>query len=98
MYASPDQAVEAIIAIGQRLDARGLGAATSGNYSAGLAGGRIPIPVSGGHKGRAGRKDVRLVDARGRPLEDQRPSAETTLHTQLYQLYPHVNGVLHVHS
>jgi methylthioribulose-1-phosphate dehydratase len=98
MYSSPDQAVRAITAIGQRLDARGLAAATSGNYSARLADGRIAITVSGRHKGRLCAQDVMLVDAQGGPLEDQRPSAETTLHTQLYQLYPHVNGVLHVHS
>lgn len=98
MYSSFDQAVQAITAIGQRLDARGLAAATSGNYSARLADGRIAITVSGRHKGRLRAKDVMLVDERGSPLEDQRPSAETTLHTQLYQLHPHVNGVLHVHS
>jgi methylthioribulose-1-phosphate dehydratase len=98
MYSSLDQAVQAIIAIGRRLDARGLAAATSGNYSARLADGRIAIAVSGRHKGRLRVQDVMLVDARGSPLEDQRPSAETALHTQLYQLYPHVNGVLHVHS
>lgn len=98
MYASLDQAVQAITAIGGRLDARGLAAATSGNYSARLADGRIAITVSGRHKGRLGAKDVMVVDGRGSPLEDQRPSAETVLHTLLYRLYPHVNGVLHVHS
>jgi methylthioribulose-1-phosphate dehydratase len=39
-----------------------------------------------------------VVDGQGSPLEDQRPSAETALHTLLYRLYPHVTGVLHVHS
>lgn len=98
MYSSLDQAIQAITAIGQRLDARGLAAATSGNYSARLADGRIAITVSGRHKGRLSAKDVMVVDERGSPLEDQRPSAETALHTLLYGLYPHVNGVLHVHS
>jgi methylthioribulose-1-phosphate dehydratase len=98
MYFSLDQAVQAITAIGQRLDARGLAAATSGNYSARLADGRIAITVSGRHKGRLSAKDVMVVDGQGRPLEDQRPSAETALHTLLYRLYPHVTGVLHVHS
>jgi methylthioribulose-1-phosphate dehydratase len=98
MYPSLDQAVQAITAIGQRLDARGLAAATSGNYSARLADGRIAITVSGRHKGRLGAKDVMVVDGQGSPLEDQRPSAETALHTLLYRLYPHVTGVLHVHS
>jgi methylthioribulose-1-phosphate dehydratase len=98
MYPSLDQAVQAITAIGQRLDARGLAAATSGNYSARLADGRIAITVSGRHKGRLSAKDVMAVDGQGSPLEDQRPSAETALHTLLYRLYPHVTGVLHVHS
>lgn len=98
MYSSLDQAIQAITAVGQRLDGRGLAAATSGNYSARLADGRIAITVSGRHKGRLSAKDVMVVDERGSPLEDQRPSAETALHTLLYGLYPHVNGVLHVHS
>ena len=98
MYFSLDQAVQAITAIGQRLDASGLAAATSGNYSARLADGRIAITVSGRHKGRLNAKDVMVVDGQGNPLEDQRPSAETALHMLLYRLYPHVTGVLHVHS
>jgi methylthioribulose-1-phosphate dehydratase len=98
MYSSLDQAVQAITAIGQRLDARGLAAATSGNYSARLADGRIAITVSGRHKGRLNAKDVMVVDGQGTPLVDQRPSAETALHTMLYRLHPHVTGVLHVHS
>jgi len=98
MYSSLDQAVQAITAIGQRLDARGLAAATSGNYSARLADGRIAITVSGRHKGRLNAQDVMVVDGDGTPLVDQRPSAETALHTLLYRLYPHVTGVLHVHS
>jgi len=97
-HASLDAAVQAIIATGRRLEARGLAAATSGNYSARLADGRIAITVSGRQKGRLGPADVMLVDARGAPLEDQRPSAETALHTLLYRLYPHVNAVVHVHS
>lgn len=39
-----------------------------------------------------------LVDAEGGALEDKKPSAETALHTVIYQLYPEVNAVLHVHS
>jgi methylthioribulose-1-phosphate dehydratase len=98
MYSSLDQAVQAITALGQRLDARGMAAATSGNYSARLADGSIAITVSGRHKGRLNARDVMVVDGQGTPLMDQRPSAETALHTLLYRLYPHVTGVLHVHS
>ncbi|HUN72423.1 MAG TPA: methylthioribulose 1-phosphate dehydratase [Steroidobacteraceae bacterium] len=98
MYSSLDQAAQAIIAMGRRLDDRGLAAATSGNHSARLADGRIAITVSGRHKGRLTPQDVMVVDAEGRALAEQRPSAETLLHTLLYQQYPHVHAVLHVHS
>lgn len=98
MTTSVDEAVEAIIASGRRLDARGLAAATSGNYSVRLGDGRIAVTVSGRHKGRLGRDDVMLVDAEGVALEDKKPSAETPLHTVVYKLFPQVNAVLHVHS
>jgi methylthioribulose-1-phosphate dehydratase len=93
-----DAAVEAIIASGRRLDARGLAPATSGNYSVRLGDGRIAVTVSGRHKGRLIRDDVMLVDADGVALEGKKPSAETALHTVIYRLYPQVNAVLHVHS
>jgi methylthioribulose-1-phosphate dehydratase len=38
------------------------------------------------------------VDAEGRSLDGQRPSAETALHTQLYRLFPEAGAVLHTHS
>jgi methylthioribulose-1-phosphate dehydratase len=93
-----ESAIDEIIAVGRRFDARGLAAATSGNYSLRVSGDRIAITVSGSHKGRLSSADVMLVDREGRSLDDRRPSAETPLHVQLYRLYPHVQAVLHVHS
>ena len=93
-----DEAVEAMIASGRRLDARGLAPATAGNYSVRLSAERIAITVSGRHKGRLTRDDVMLVDNHGRALDSRKPSAETVLHTMVYRLYPHINAVLHVHS
>jgi methylthioribulose-1-phosphate dehydratase len=87
-----------IIAVGRRLDARGLAAATSGNYSSRIGNDRIAITVSGSHKGRLGVADIMLVDAEGRSLDERIPSAETPLHVQLYRLYPQVQAILHVHS
>jgi methylthioribulose-1-phosphate dehydratase len=84
--------------VGRRLDARGLAAATSGNYSLRVSNDRIAITVSGSHKGRLRDADVMLVDSEGRSLDDRIPSAETPLHVQLYRLYPHAQAVLHVHS
>jgi methylthioribulose-1-phosphate dehydratase len=98
MALSLDEAIEAIIASGRRLDGRGLAPATSGNYSVRLADGRIAVTVSGRHKGRLTHDDVMLVNADGAALEDKRPSAETALHTVVYRLFPQVNAVLHVHS
>jgi methylthioribulose-1-phosphate dehydratase len=91
-------AIQDIIAVGRRLDARGLTAATSGNFSARIADGRIAITVSGTHKGRLRETDVMLVDGEGRSLDERKPSAETPLHVQLYRLYPDVQSILHVHS
>jgi methylthioribulose-1-phosphate dehydratase len=93
-----ESAVHEIIAVGRRLDARGLAAATSGNYSLRVSDDRIAITASGSHKGRLRDADVMLVDSEGRSLDDRKPSAETPLHVQLYRLYPHVQAILHVHS
>ena len=95
---SLDAAVETIIAVGRRLDARELAPATSGNYSVRLSDGRIAVTVSGRHKGRLTPDDVMVVSADGVALEDKKPSAETGLHTQLYRRYPLVNAILHVHT
>src|ERR1700677_4197290 len=93
-----ESAVSEIIAVGRRLDAHGLAAATSGNYSLRVSSDRIAITVSGSHKGRLGAAEVMLVDGDGRSLDHRIPSAETPLHVQLYRLYPRVLAVLHVHS
>jgi len=93
-----ESAVREIIALGRRLDARGLAAATSGNYSLRVSSERIAITVSGSHKGHLRDADVMLVDTEGRSLDDRIPSAETPLHVQLYRLYPDIQAILHVHS
>jgi methylthioribulose-1-phosphate dehydratase len=93
-----DEAVEAMIASGRRLDSRGLAPATSGNYSVRLTDGRIAVTVSGRHKGRLSRDDIMLVDSEGVALEGKRPSAETPLHTVIYRIFPEARAVLHVHS
>ena len=98
MRLSYDQAIDVLIATGQRLDARGLAPATSGNFSVKLDDERIAVTVSGRHKGRLTRDDVMLVSRDGVALENKKPSAETGLHTLAYKLHPQVNAVLHVHS
>jgi methylthioribulose-1-phosphate dehydratase len=90
-------AIQEIIAVGRRLDRRGLAPATSGNYSARVDE-RIAITTSGCHKGRLTPADVMLLDAEGRALDARTPSAETPLHVALYHLYPRVNAILHIHA
>ena len=87
-----------ILAVGKRLDARGLALATTGNYSVRLNDGRIAITASGCHKGRLGPDDVTQIDLDGHTLHAKAPSAEAVLHASLYRLYAHAQAVLHVHS
>jgi methylthioribulose-1-phosphate dehydratase len=91
-------AVTEILAVGRRLDARGLAPATTGNYSVRLDNGYIAVTVSGRHKGRLGPDDVTQIDLDGRALQAQQPSAEAALHAGIYRLYARAQAVLHVHS
>lgn len=93
------RASQAIVDAGRFLYDRGWSPATSSNYSARLDEDHIAITVSGRHKGRLGSGDVMVVDLNGRPVQsDCRSSAETLLHTVLYQVFPDVGAVLHTHS
>jgi methylthioribulose-1-phosphate dehydratase len=91
-------ATDEILAVGRRLDARGLAPATTGNYSVRLDDGRIAVTVSGRHKGRLVSDDVTQIDLDGHALEAKLPSAEAALHAAVYRLYEHAQAVLHVHS
>lgn len=93
-----DQAVARLIEAGHDLYAQGLVPATSGNFSARLANGDLAITVSGRHKGKLAPCDIMRVDGQGNSLDGKRPSAETLLHTGLYQLFPNIKFVLHPHS
>lgn len=87
-----------LIAAGSFIDSKGWVPATSGNFSAKLSDGTIAITVSGKHKGHLQRDDIMLIDAEGQSLDGKKPSAETVLHTSLYQRYPEISAVLHPHS
>jgi methylthioribulose-1-phosphate dehydratase len=92
------QRAQELMAAGHFLFERGWVPATSGNFSARLADGSLAITVSGRHKGRLVADDIMQVDAEGRSLDERCPSAETLLHTHLYQRYPEVQAILHPHS
>ena len=91
-------ATAGILAVGHRLDARGLAPATAGNYSVRLADGSIAITTSGAHKGRLSEAQVMRVDAAGNSLDGKKPSAETLLHTLVYAIDAAAGAVLHTHS
>ena len=92
-------AAEAIVEAGQFLYRQGWSPATSSNYSARIDAEHIAITVSGRHKGQLAAGDVMVVDLAGRPVQsDCRSSAETRLHTVLYEVFPEVGAGLHTHS
>lgn len=88
-----------IIDAGRFLYGQGWSPATSSNYSARLDAEHIAITVSGKHKGKLGAEDIMVVDLQGQPVASpQKSSAETLLHTVIYDAMPEVGAVLHTHS
>ena len=92
-------AADELIANTRELSALGWTPATSSNFSMRLDERTAAITVSGRDKGKLTRADIMAVDLDGHAVgTDQRPSAETVLHTQLYKRMPDVGCVLHTHS
>lgn len=82
---------------------KGWSPATSTNYSFRLAGDLTTIYVSrsGIDKSQFSANDFMEVDLEGKPkvgFENFRPSAETLIHTTLYELFPEIQCILHSHS
>ncbi|MDR7098906.1 methylthioribulose-1-phosphate dehydratase [Lysobacter niabensis] len=91
-------AAEIIVNV-RELSARGWTPATSSNFSRRIDGQHVAITVSGRDKGKLTEADIMVVDLDGRPVAtDQKSSAETLLHTQLYKRFPDIGCVLHTHS
>jgi methylthioribulose-1-phosphate dehydratase len=88
-----------IIAATRELSALGWTPATSSNFSMRLDDRHAAITVSGRDKGKLTEADIMVVDFAGQAVAtEQRPSAETILHTRLYRRLPEVGCVLHTHS
>lgn len=88
-----------IVSTARELAARGWTPATSSNFSMRLGEAHAAITVSGLDKGRLTEEGVMVVDLDGRPVAtEQRPSAETVLHTRLYRRDAGIGCVLHTHS
>lgn len=83
----------------QQFGARGWCRATSGNFSVRVAGQHCLITQSGREKSLLTIDDLMICDLQGSAVNSSnRPSAETPLHTCLYQLDPEIGAVLHTHS
>ncbi|MEO7066375.1 MAG: methylthioribulose 1-phosphate dehydratase [Rhodanobacter sp.] len=99
---SPDvfeHAADTLIDTARELSANGWTPATSSNFSMRVDAEYAAITVSGRDKGKLGRNDIMLINIEGCAVgTDSRPSAETALHTQIYQHWPDVKAVLHTHS
>ncbi len=78
---------------------RGWFPATSGNLSLRI-GDAIAITASGKDKTQDTPEDFLLVDLQGNPAfpTQLKPSAETLIHTAIYEKFPHVSAVFHVHT
>ncbi len=84
---------------GQLFGQRGWCRATSGNFSLRVDNTFCLITQSGRDKSQLVSSDLMLCDLEGNALDSRlKPSAETLLHTQLYQLDESINAVLHTHS
>lgn len=87
-----------LIDAGKQLYAAGMLPATSGNLSARLSDNSLAITVSGAHKGFLTKNDIMSININGESLDGQKASAETLLHTSIYQRCASANVVLHPHS
>jgi methylthioribulose-1-phosphate dehydratase len=95
----------ALAEVGRDFHGRGWMAGTAGNLSARDRdhAGSFWITASGLAKGRLDADDFLRIDiAEDQVVEhfrgDASPSAETSIHRVIYQLFPHVHACLHVHS
>ncbi len=99
MFAQKNSLIQQLIHHTAELAANGMTPATSSNFSARLDESHCLITVSGRDKGKLTPEDFMDVSMDGKAVNaSQTASAETLLHTQIYQRRPDANVVLHTHS
>lgn len=99
MSAKKTQLIQQLIHHTAELAATGMTPATSSNFSARSSESLCLITVSGRDKGALTTDDFMEITMNGAAVDaTQTSSAETLLHTQIYQLRPDANVVLHTHS
>lgn len=86
-----------IVEIGQRMYQRGYVAANDGNISVRLDEERILTTATGVSKGFMEPEKMVIVDLKGQPLSDGKPSTELPMHLFIYQERPDVRAVVHAH-
>ena len=92
----------ALVEIARDFHARGWMAGTAGNLSARADDGHFWITASGKPKGRLEENDFLLVRVKDggvveRGRADAKPSAETSIHRAIYELFPGARACLHGH-
>lgn len=94
------QAFTTLRQIKEEFATRGWFPATSGNLSLRIRDGSIAITASGKDKNRNTPEDFLIVDLQGNPAfpTHLKPSAETLIHTAIYEKYPNVAAVFHIHT
>lgn len=99
MNESTQSLKQELISAAKTMSAKNLLPATSGNLSARFEN-LVLITVSGKDKSQLTEDDFLLVNSRAEAVEEieKKPSAETLLHTLIYENYPKANYVYHVHS
>jgi methylthioribulose-1-phosphate dehydratase len=102
MADAPNDPRAALAAVARLFYERGWMWGTAGNLSLRLGDGTFWITASGKAKGRLRVEDFLRIGPGGEVLErgrdDDRPSAETSLHQAIYQLFPDAGACFHVHS
>ncbi|WP_293268522.1 methylthioribulose 1-phosphate dehydratase [Neptunomonas sp.] len=94
-----DVLTHSIVEAGRWIDAQGWCPATGGNFSARIDAISAWVTASGRHKGELTPYDLLQVDLHGQAINSAlKPSAETLLHTALYELDSDIGAVLHTHS
>jgi L-fuculose-phosphate aldolase len=87
-----------LVQFGRMLHAEGFVAATDGNLSVRMDGGRFMVTPTGFSKGMLQPEDMVIVDAQGQKLSGvQNPSSEIAMHLTIYRMRPDVGAVVHAH-
>jgi len=83
---------------GKMLHDQGFVAATDGNLSVRLDGGRILVTPTGFSKGMMHPEDMVVVDLHGKKLSGfYNPSSEIAMHLTIYRMRPDVGAIVHAH-